>query len=781
MLIAGLMLGFAANPAARAADVQQFDGSAPPPRQPLSLWYRRPARKWLQALAIGNGRIGAMVFGGVNQERLQLSDDTLWAGRPYDPVNPEAKAALPEVRRLVFAGKYAAAQKLANEKLMAKPLHQMPYETVGNVLLNFPAVNKVENYRRDLSLDTAVARVEYTANGVHYTREAFASPVDHVIVLRLTANQPGKITFTAGMNTPQRATVAAAADHTLVMSGVNGSSEGIKGALKFEARVRVLAQGGKVSAGTSTITVNHANSATLLIASATSYKSYNNVSGHPAALTQATIAAASAKSFDALREASVAFHQKLFRRVSLNLGATAAAKLPTDERLRDFATDDDPSLVSLYFQFGRYLLISCSLPGGQPANLQGMWNDSMNPPWGGKYTININTEMNYWPAETCNLALCEKPLFAMIRDLSRTGAHTAREMYGAGGWVCHHNTDLWRATAPIDGAFWGLWPTGGAWLTTMLWQHYLFSGNKQFLARVYPIMKGASQFFADTLVEDPSNHWLVTCPSVSPEHAHQPGVSICVGPTMDEAIIRDLFGETAEAARILGKDEAFRRELLAKRARLAPYQIGKGGQLQEWLHDWDLSAPDIHHRHLSPLYGLFPGDQITPAEPKLFAAARKLLELRGDNGGMGWAQAWRAACWARLLDGNKAYYFIRSLIASWTESNMFDKPVAQLDGNFGGTAAIAEMLLQSRALAISGIHQCFEINFLPALPAAWPDGSVKGLCARGGFEVDETWQGGKLTEATVHSLVGNPVELRYGNKTRELHLKSGETFRWHLD
>jgi alpha-L-fucosidase 2 len=476
-----------------------------PPAEPLSLWYRQPARQWVEALTVGNGRLGAMVFGGVAQERIQLNEDTLWAGGPYDPANPDALEALPKVRELIFAGRYREASNLISQKMMARPLTQMPYECVGDLLLTFPDANGVMDYRRDLNLDTAVATVAYTIDSVRYTREVFSSPVDQVVVIALKADKPGKVTFTAGMKTPQKASVTVESSNTLVMQGVNGGSAGIAGALKFQARVAVTASGGRVEPGDGQITVTGADSALLLIAAATSYKSYKDVTGDPEALTKETIAKAGTKSYDSLLKDHVAAHQKLFRRVILDLGTTAAASHPTDERIRDLDKVNDPQLAALYFQFGRYLLISSSRPGCQPANLQGLWNESMNPPWGSKYTININTEMNYWPAEPTNLGECVEPLAAMVKDLTRTGAQTAKVCYGAGGWVTHHNTDLWRATAPIDGPQWGMWPMGGAWLCLQLWDHYDYSHDKEYLAKVYPAMKGAAQFFFNTLVEEPKH------------------------------------------------------------------------------------------------------------------------------------------------------------------------------------------------------------------------------------------------------------------------------------
>jgi alpha-L-fucosidase 2 len=735
------------------------------PAHDLKLWYTRPAEVWTEALPIGNGRLGAMIFGGVARERLQLNEDTLYAGGPYDPSSPDALAALPRVRELINAGKYREAQDLAQEKLMGRPMRMPSYQTVGDLVLTFGASSLASEYRRELDLDSALSTVQYTQDGVTYTRETFASPVDQLIVMRITASRPGAVTFQASFETPMPGAATSSGD-VLVLTGANTSQQGIPAQLRYEARVQVLHQGGAVRARDGEIVVEGADSAVLLIAMATNYRRYDDVSGDPAGANRARLTAAAGKPYSDLFDAHRAAHRTPFRRVALDLGRTPAADLPTDQRIRDSQKSDDPQLAALYFQYARYLLIACSRPGTQPANLQGLWNDKLSAPWGSKYTININTEMNYWPAEPTNLPEFVQPLVAMVKDLAISGARTARVNYGARGWVAHHNTDLWRATAPIDAARYGLWPTGGAWLCKHLWDHYDYGRDRAYLADVYPLMKGAAEFFLDTLVPDPSGKFLVTSPSMSPENLHPHDAAVCAGPAMDSQILRDLFTNCIASSEILKRDADFRAACVAARAKLPPDRIGKAGQLQEWMEDWDMEAPEPDHRHVSHLYALYPADQITLRRtPELAKAARKSLELRGDLS-TGWAIAWRINLWARLRDAEHTHGVIKLLLdSSRTYPNMFDAhPPFQIDGNFGGASGIAEMLLQ----CIDG-----EIDLLPALPKAWATGSVKGLRARGGFTLDLSWRDGVLLEAVLTGAPGGEAKVRYGEKLKRVRVAKG--------
>ncbi len=745
---------------------------------PLLLRYDRPAKEWTEALPVGNGRLGAMVFGDLRDERLQLNEDTIWGGGPYNPVNPAARAALPEVRRLVFADKRAEADRLINEKVIAIPRGQMPYQTIGDLRLAFPE-GEASRYHRDLDLDRAVATTRYTIDGVDYVREVFASAPDDVIVMRIHASRPGSITFGAGMRTPMPdAGITVEDGDTLVLRARGGDAGGIPGAIRFQTRVKILPAKGTLSATTDRIDVKQADSVTLLIAAATNFRRFDDLSQDPESVVKATLAKAARKSPARLLEAHLKDYQPLFRRVSLDLGSSDSMRLTTDERIRRFAEGGDPQLAALYYQFGRYLLLSSSRPGTQPANLQGIWNQSTNPPWGSKYTININTEMNYWPAESGHLPETVEPLIAMVEDLAVSGARTAREMYGARGWVVHHNTDLWRATAPIDGAEWGMWPTGGAWLCLHLWDRYEFSGDRAVLRRIYPLLKGSSEFFLDTLQPDPSGRYLVTNPSISPEHG-----GAAAGPTMDNQILRDLFANTLRAAALLEVDPELRQQLVEARARLVPNRIGRLGQLQEWMADEDNRRGDPRHRHVSHLYGLFPGRDISLREtPDLAQAVKKSLDLRGDES-TGWATGWRICLWSHLGDAERTYSIIKRLISpGLTYPNMFDAhPPFQIDGNFGGAAGIVEMIMQSRLGTIAeatdpaAMHASIEL--LPTLPAAWPTGQVSGLRARGGFIVDVKWRDGRLVGARIEAAPGSrrTATVLHGEKRTEINLRPGRT------
>ncbi|WP_298577278.1 glycoside hydrolase family 95 protein [uncultured Luteimonas sp.] len=756
-----------------AGEAHAGDGPAADAWDTLRLWYPRPATQWVEALPLGNGRLGAMVWGGGKHERIQLNEDTLYAGGPYDPTPATALSALPEVRRLLFAGRYAEAEALANAQMMGQPVKQMPYQPLGDLVLDFFEIAETNGYRRELDLDTAIATSSFEARGLQHRREVLVSPVDQCVAVRLSGDKPGRISLRIGLASDQpSAQVQSDGDAGLLMRGHNETAFGIEGRLRFAARLRVLAQGGTLLRRGDRIELRDADEALLLLTAATSYRRYDDVSGDPETITREQLDAAARRRWHALREAHVAAHRTLFRRVSIDLGSTAAdvAALPTDERVARFAGGNDPQLAALYHQFGRYLLIASSRAGSQPANLQGIWNDLMHPPWESKYTININTQMNYWPAEANALAECVEPLERMVSELAERGAHTARAMYGAPGWVAHHNTDLWRATAPIDGAQWGLWPLGGAWLLQQLWDRWDYGRDIDDLRRIYPLFKGAAKFFAATLVEDPRTGALVTAPSISPENQHPHGAALCAGPSMDAQILRDLFGQCIDASRLLDTDRDFAARLASLRERLPPHRIGRAGQLQEWQHDWDMDAPEIDHRHVSHLYALHPSSQINPRDtPELAAAARRSLEIRGDEA-TGWGIGWRLNLWARLRDGQRAMKILRMLLSpSRTYPNLFDAhPPFQIDGNFGGTAGITEMLVQSWGGAVF---------LLPALPPDWPDGELRGVRVRNAGQVDLAWRGGRLREATLRSERGGEYAVDCRGSVLALTLAPGEAVR----
>ena len=760
----------------------------------LKLWYDAPARQWTDALPLGNGRLGAMVFGTPAQERIQINEETIWGGGPHNNVNYAAKDGLDEIRQALWEGRRSDAQALCDQYISSKGAHGMPYQTAGSLMLDFEGMADFTDYYRELDLDRAVALTRFRANGTEYTRECFVSFPDQVIVMRLTASAKGALSFKASYNLPYRderiigrSAEITGKQATMTVSCKGDDHEGVEGKIRFTDKTLIIPEGGQMSVADNAISISGADAVTLYISIGTNFVNYQSVSGNENQEADRWIEPflKGKVKYDKMLDAHIKAYREQFNTVTLDLGTNDQAKLPTDQRVAQFASSFDPQLVELYFQFGRYLLLCCSQPGGQAANLQGIWNESRQAPWDGKYTTNINVEMNYWPAFVCGISQTFEPFLQLVKDCAEHGRETA-EMYGCRGWTLHHNTDIWRSTGSVDGAYNGMWPTGAAWFCQQIWDGYLFNQDRKYLEEIYPIMKSACEFFIDFLVAEPvsGHNYLVVAPSYSPENAPhvqdvlgKGNITTVFGATMDNQMMADLFGNTIEAAALMGEKGAFVDTLKNIKSRLAPMKIGSWGQLQEWFEDWD--DPKDNHRHVSHLWGMYPGRQITAdGTPDLFKAVRTSLEARGDES-TGWSMGWKVCLWARLLDGNHAYKLIQDQIKpaggrgfggrGGTYNNLFDAhPPFQIDGNFGCTAGIAEMLVQSHT---------GKIVLLPALPDVWKDGTVKGLQCRGGFILEElTWKDGKPATVKVCSTVGGKLNISWNGKDQTLDTKAGKVY-----